>query len=125
MVAFGPDDAATREELEEVITSPVAFENDATWRTRRDLWARFHKDLGADEHPLLYAEDDAMQNILYVKQGREEWPLRLYNTRTGKAEPIIHAKVVPGMNRITFEKGEFQVWHDGSIELTIGIQGRE
>jgi len=59
------------------------------------------------------------------KEGREPFPLRIYNARTGKSEQVTHAKVVPGMNRITFEKGEFHVWYNGSIELTIGLGAQE
>ena len=103
--AFGPDDAATRRELEEAITSPAAFENDRPGGAE-GLSRRTPQGPGA-RRAVLYAEDDALQNILYVKEGPGTVPLRLYNARTGKAEPIIHAKVVPGMNRITFENGEF------------------
>ena len=60
VVAHGPDDAATAKELREVIASPSSFENDATWRERRALWAKFRKDLGPGETPLLYGEDDSV-----------------------------------------------------------------
>jgi hypothetical protein len=125
--AHGPEDAATAKQMKEIIESPSAFENDATWRARRALWAKFCKDLGPDERPLLYGEDDGFRYILYVKgapslsaQGGQ-FPLHLYDKATGKTEPIIHAKVIPGMNRITFSDGQFQVWFNGSVELSIGV----
>ena len=46
IVAHGPDDAETAKELREVIESPSAFENDATWRKRRALWARVPEGSG-------------------------------------------------------------------------------
>ena len=125
IVAHGPDDAATAKELREVIESPSAFENDATWRKRRSLWSKFRKDLGGGETLLLYGEDDALRHILYVKGGKEQFPLHLYDMRAGRSEPIIHAKVLRGMNRITYAEGEFRVWFDESIELRIGTGGEE
>ena len=125
IVAHGPDDPETAKELHELIESPSAFENDATWRKRRSLWSKFRKDLGPDETPLLYAEDDACQNVLYIKSRERQFPLHLYNARSGKSEPIIHAKVLPGMNRITYDKGYFRVWFSGNIEMNIGTGGAE
>ena len=121
--AFGPDDAATLKEMKAVMGSPSAFQNDAIWRKRRDLWARFQKDHGTDETPLLYCEDDALRNILYVKKCNEPFPIYLYRVASGKSEPIIHAKAIRGVNRITFDKGQFHVWFNGSIELSIGAGG--
>lgn len=121
--AFGPDDAATLKELKAVMSSTSAFQNDATWRKRRNLWAGFHRDLGTDEVPLLYCEDDALRNILYIKRGDAPFPIHLYQVASGKSEPIIHAKTLRGVNRITFDKRQFQVWFNGSIELTIDAGG--
>jgi hypothetical protein len=125
LVAYGPDDAATAKELREVIESPSAFENDATWRKRRALWAKLRKDLGPDEKPLLYCEDESLRRILFVKGGDVQFPLHLYDMRTGKSEPIIHAKVLPGMNRITYDEGSFRVWFNGSVEMSIGTGDSE
>ncbi len=118
--AFGSDDPSTVTQMKEIIGSPSAFENDKAWRQRRALWTKFAKDLGPTEVPLIYAEDDACRNILYLKGGEREYAFHLYDIETGRAKPIIHAKVLPGVNRITFEKGAFQVWFNGSVELTIG-----
>jgi hypothetical protein len=123
--AFGPDDAETLKEMKAVIGAPSAFQNDATWRKRRALWAKFQKDIGIDEAPLLYCEDDVLRSILYVRKGHETYPIHLYKVATGKSEPIIHAKVIRGVNRITFDKEGFQVWFNGSIELTTGAGGEE
>jgi hypothetical protein len=123
--AFGPDDTATLKEMKKVIGSPSAFQNDTTWGKRRALWAKFRKDRGSDEAPLLYCEDGALRNILYVKKGDLPFPIHLYQAATGKSEPIIHAKVIPGVNRITFENGQFYVWFNGSVELTIDARGEE
>ena len=120
--AFGPDDPVTVRQMKEIIESPSAFENDKTWRQRRTLWSKFAKDLGPTEAPLIYSEDDACRNILYLKAGEGEHPLRLYNIETGRAEPIIHAKVLAGVNRITFEHGAFYVWFNGSVELTVSTR---
>ena len=116
-----PDDAATARQTREVIESPSAFENDTIWRKRRPLWAKFRADLGPGETPLLYAEDDSLRRILYVKSSGGPSPLHLYDRASGKSEPIVSQKVVPGMNRITFAAGEFQVWFNGSVELSIGV----
>ena len=125
VVAYGPDDAATAKELREVIESPSASENDATCRKRRALWVKFQKDLGEGEKLLLYGEDDSLRHLLYVRGGEHPFPLHLYDSRTGKSEPIIHAKVLPGMNRITYDKGNFRVWFNGSFEMDIGTGGEE
>ena len=119
--AFGPDDLVTVSQLREMIESPSAFENDGTWRQRRNLWVKFAKDREPTEAALIHAEDDACGNILHLlRAGEGEHPLRLYNIETGRAAPIIHAKVLPGVNRITFEQGAFHVWFNGSVELTVG-----
>lgn len=121
--AFGPDNAATLQEMKAVMSSPSAFQNDATWQKRRALWAKFRTDLGPDEAPLLYCEDDAHRTILYVKRTEDPFPIHLYRAATGKSEPITPSKVIRGANRITFEEGQFQVWFNGSIELTIDAAG--
>jgi hypothetical protein len=122
VVAFGPDDDATARAMREVISSPSAFENDATWRERRALWAKFRRDVG-DIQPLVYGEDDPPRNILYLKPGEGPWPLFLYNARKGTSEPVMHAKVIPGVNRITYDHGYFRVWFSGSVELNVGVGG--
>lgn len=121
--AFGPDDAATLKEMKALMSSPSAFQNNAIWKKRRALWAKYRTDLGTDENPLLYCEDAALLTILYVKKGNEPFPIRLYRAKTGKSEPIIHAKVIPGVNRISFDNGQFRVWYNGSIELNIDAGG--
>ncbi len=121
--AFGPDDATTLQEMKAVMGSPSAFQNDATWQQRRALWAKFRNDLGTDGAPLLYCEDDARRTILYLKRTDEPFPIHLYRAATGKSEQITPARVIRGVNRITFEEGQFQVWFNGSIELTIDAAG--
>ncbi len=123
--AFGPDDAATLTEMKTIMGSPSAFQNDATWRKRRALWEKFRKDLGTDDAPLLYCEDGALRNILYVKKGDDPFAIHLYQGATGKSGPIVPAKVIRGVNRITFDKGQFYVWFNESIELTIDACGEE
>ncbi len=123
--AFGPDDAATLQEMKVIMGSSSAFQNDATWQKRRALWAKLRNDLGTEEAMLLYCEDDALRNILYVKKGDEPFPIHLYHSATGRSEPVVHAKTIRGANRITFEEGHFHVWFDGSIELTIDPGGEQ
>jgi hypothetical protein len=126
VVAHGPDDAATAAETRRVIGSPSAFENDATWRKRRALWAGFRKDAGPGGAIAVYGEDDAFRNILYVKaDSRGPFPLHLYDAGARKSEPVVHAKVLPGVNRITYEKGYFHVWFNGSVELSVGTRGED
>jgi hypothetical protein len=120
VVAFGPDDAATHQALEGLMTSPSAFENDAAWRKRRALWTKFHKDVGTVE-PLIYCEDDALENILYVKPGPGGTSVFLYSATKGAAHQIISARVIRGINRITFHEGTFLAWFSGSIELRVSV----
>ena len=60
-----------------------------------------------------------------MKRGEGPFPLHLYNAGTGKSERITHAKVLPGVNRITYDEGYFRVWFNGSVEMNIGTGGGE
>jgi hypothetical protein len=89
VVGFGPDDAATFQNLEKVMHSLTAEDD------------RF-------EH-LLYCSRDS----------QVPFPLHLYDARSGRSRQIVHAKAISGMNRITFQNDQFLVWFDDSVELTI------
>ena len=65
------------------------------------------------------AKNDSLRHILYVKGGESPFPLHLYDTEKGKSEQIVHAKVLPAINRIPDNKGAFRVWCDGSVEFNI------
>jgi hypothetical protein len=120
VVGFGPDDAATFQNLEKVMHSLTAYQNDRWWQDRRALWAKFRKDVGPDEHPSIYAEDDRFEHLLYCSRDSQvPFPLHLYDARSGRSRQIVHAKAISGMNRITFQNDQFLVWFDDSVELTI------
>ncbi len=117
--AYGPDDATTLEELRKMMRSPEAFGNDVTSRKRRALWKAFRKT--APETVIrIYCEDDALSQILFIPEGEEDrGTYFLFELNSGTTMPLMPAKLVPRVNRITFEGDAFLVWQDGVVELSL------
>lgn len=89
---------------------------------RNRLWAGLRKSLPDDAGPIeAYAENDDL-TVVCFRSKRETF---LFRTKTGKVEPVLHAKVLPPpVNRITYfvndrDVGKFRLWHDCEVELTI------
>jgi hypothetical protein len=119
IVAWAEDMPEAFAEVKRIMESPEAYQNSPRWAKRRQLWRDFGRDVGFKERITVYCENDELNQILYAveKDGRPS--LYLYDAASKDGHPMIHAKMIPGVNRITYEDGEFLVWYFGQVELYI------
>ena len=84
------------------------------WKSLREACPEKYRNIK------VYGENDDLTVVCF----RSERTTLMFRTKTGKVEPVIHMKVLPPVNRITYFEnergtGRFRLWHDGEVELTI------
>ena len=86
---------------------------DSTLAGAGESLARKYKEID------VYAENPSLSQVLFRSQGTT----LTFSLKTGQVEPVLHMKVLPKINRITFEQnkngGWFVLWYYGQRELEI------
>ncbi len=119
IVAWDEDTPEAFAEVKRIMDSPEAYQNNPRWAKRRQLWRNFGRDVGFKERITVYCENDELDKILYVVEEGGRPNLHVYDAASKNAQPIHHAKMIPGVNRITYENEQFLVWYFGQVELYV------
>jgi hypothetical protein len=96
-------------------------EPSATSAKRIALWDALNKVIPMEYQEIdVYAEDPGLTRILF----RSKRGTFLFSLETNRVEHLRHQKLVPKVNRITYERGAggsvFRLWYNGKRELDIG-----
>ncbi|MFO0880409.1 MAG: hypothetical protein U0840_23940 [Gemmataceae bacterium] len=87
---------------------------------RAALWQALLKALPEKYREIdVYAENPSLTQVLFRSKGTT----CLFSLRTGKVEPVLHMKLLPRINRITYEQNKvasfYALWYYGTMELSI------
>src|SRR5687767_5479581 len=96
-----------------------AWAADAEAEKRAALWKAFAEASRDDVR--VYAENPSLTQICYRASGKT----LLFSLASGKVEQIVHAKTVPFVNRITYERignaAAYILWYNGAEMLRVGV----
>ena len=102
-----------------LVVASSAWAADPDAERRAALWKAFAEASRDDVR--VYAENSSLTQICYRTGGKT----RFFSLSRGAVEEIVHAKAVPFVNRITYErtgeKAEFVLWYNGAEELRVGV----
>jgi hypothetical protein len=102
-----------------LLVTSVAWAADPDAEKRGALWKAFAEVSRDDVR--VYAENPSLTQICYRAGGKT----LLFSLASGKVEQIMHAKMVPFVNRITYERtasgAAFVLWYNGAEQLRVGV----
>lgn len=103
------------------VARAAEVEENEEGKKRAALWKALGKALPEKYREIdVYAENPSLGQVVFRSHGTT----LTFSLKTGKVEPVLHMKVLPKINRITFEQnkngGWFVLWYYGQRELEIG-----